>query len=44
MAELLWWLMTIIGPVLLLVALVWLVFRKPSSRTTHETEKATRRV
>jgi heme/copper-type cytochrome/quinol oxidase subunit 2 len=42
MAELMWWLMNVVGPVLLLAVLVWLVFRRRSNRTTHETEKGTR--
>jgi hypothetical protein len=42
MAELMWWLMNVVGPVLLLVALLWLVFRRRSNKTTHETEKGTR--
>lgn len=41
MAEALWWIMTIVGPLLLLIALVWLVFLRPSNRTTARTEHAT---
>ena len=36
-----WSLMNIIGPVLLLVALVWLVVRRNKSRNTEFTEQKT---
>ena len=41
MAEVLFWIVSIVGPLLLLIALVWLVFRRPSNRTTARTEHAT---
>lgn len=43
MGDVWWWIMDIILPVLLLVALVWLVFRHRSSRRDRETTfKATK--
>jgi len=42
MAESMSGLMTIILPVILLVALVWLVFQRRSNKTTHTTEAGTR--
>jgi uncharacterized protein (TIGR03382 family) len=39
-----WWFMDVIGPVLLLIALVWLVMRRRSRGTDHTTESGTRRV
>jgi hypothetical protein len=44
MAELMWWLMNVVGPVLLLIALLWLVFRRRSKGTSQKTEKGTRKV
>ena len=49
MDESLWTLMTIIGPVILLLLLVWLVMRsrRPAGRTTDttaQTERATDRL
>ena len=41
MSDALWWIMTIIGPLVLLIALVWLVFRRGSGQTTEQTERAT---
>ncbi len=43
MANALFWLISIIGPILLLVALIWLVFMRRSNRTSVDTERATRR-
>jgi hypothetical protein len=43
MANALWWLMDVIGPVILLILLVWLVFMRKSKgtdRTTYEGTKA----
>jgi len=34
--------MEILGPVVLLIALIWLVMRKRSTGSTRETEQATR--
>lgn len=42
MPETLWWIMSIIGPVILLIALVWIVFRgrsRGSHRATYEATK-----
>lgn len=41
MSDILWWIVTIIGPLVLLIVLVWLVMRRGSSRTTERTEQAT---
>jgi hypothetical protein len=37
-----WWLIDIILPVVLLIALVWLVFLRRSNRTSDRTEEGTR--
>lgn len=37
-----WWLIDIILPVVLLIALVWLVFLRRSNRTSDRTEDGTR--
>jgi preprotein translocase subunit SecG len=37
-----WWLMDVIFPVVLLIALVWLVFLRKSKGTSAETERGTR--
>ena len=37
-----WWIMDIVGPVILLIALIWLVMRRGSTRKTGRTEQATR--
>jgi hypothetical protein len=37
-----WWIMDVILPVALLVALVWLVFLRRSKGTSAETERGTR--
>ena len=37
-----WWIMDIILPVVLLVALIWLVFLRRSRGTNAETERGTR--
>jgi len=39
-----WWIIDIIGPAVLLIALLWLVMRRRSNRTTNETEAGTRDV
>ena len=39
-----WYFMDVIGPVLLLVALIWLVTRRKSNRTDQTTESGTRQV
>jgi hypothetical protein len=36
-----WWIIDVIGPAILLVALVWLVMRRRSSGKTGRTEQAT---
>jgi hypothetical protein len=44
MDELWWWIMDVIGPVILLILLVWLAFwawRRQSPRDTERTERAT---
>ena len=38
------WVMEIIGPAILLIALIWLVMRKRSNRTDDRTEAGTREV
>lgn len=43
MADILWWIMSIIGPVILLIVLIWLVFLRGSNRTSAGTEEATRK-
>ncbi len=42
MDESMWGIMTILGPAILLIALIWLVMRRRASSTTRETESATR--
>ena len=42
MDESLWWLIDIVLPAVLLIALVWLVMRRRSNRTSGETEASTR--
>ena len=42
MDEAQWWLIDIILPAILLIALIWLVMRRRSNRTTGETEAGTR--
>jgi hypothetical protein len=39
-----WWIIDILLPVVLLIALVWLVFLRRSNRTTDRTEEGTREV
>ncbi len=39
-----WWFMDVIGPVLLLIALIWLVTRRKSKGTDSTTESGTRHV
>ena len=36
-----WWIMDVIGPAILLIALVWLVMRRRSTGKTGRTEQAT---
>jgi preprotein translocase subunit SecG len=42
MADAMWWLMDVILPVVLLIALIWLVFLRRSKGTNAETERGTR--
>jgi hypothetical protein len=42
MDESLWWLIDIVGPAILLIALIWLVMRRRSTGKTGRTEQATR--
>ncbi len=42
MGDALWWLMDVILPVLLLIALVWLVFLRRSKGTDRTTYEATK--
>jgi hypothetical protein len=42
MDESLWWLIDIVGPAILLIALIWLVMRRRSTGKTGRTERATR--
>ncbi|HVM23596.1 MAG TPA: hypothetical protein VM308_09935 [Sphingomicrobium sp.] len=44
MDESLWWLIDIVAPAVLLVALIWLVMRRRSNRSTIETEAGARDV
>jgi len=44
MDETLWGIMNILGPAILLIALIWLVMRRRSNRTDSRTEQATRDV
>jgi hypothetical protein len=39
-----WWIIDILLPVILLIALVWLVFLRRSNRTSDRTEEGTREV
>ena len=40
MADLLWWVMNIIGPALLVVVLAWLVLRSRTSRNAVDDRRA----
>ena len=40
MADLMWWVMNIIGPALLVVVLAWLVIRARSSRNAVDDRRA----
>jgi hypothetical protein len=42
MSQAHWWIIDIILPVILLIALVWLVFLRRSNRTSNQTEEGTR--
>jgi hypothetical protein len=42
MAEAQFWIISVIGPVILLIVLLWLVMRRRSNRTDERTEAATR--
>ena len=42
MDEVWWWIMDVVGPVILLIALVWLVFLRRSNRTDETTYKGTK--
>ncbi|HEX6072672.1 MAG TPA: hypothetical protein VFY95_06670 [Sphingomicrobium sp.] len=42
MEEAQFWIITIIGPVILLIVLIWLVMRRGSTGKTGRTEQATR--
>jgi hypothetical protein len=37
-----WWVMDVVGPVILLIVLIWLVMRRRSTGKTGRTEQATR--
>jgi hypothetical protein len=39
-----WWIIDVLLPVILLIALVWLVFLRRSNRTSDRTEEGTREV
>ena len=41
MDETQWWIISIIGPAILLIALIWLVMRRGSTGKTGRTEQAT---
>jgi len=41
MDETQWWIIDIVGPAILLIALVWLVMRRRSTGKTGRTEQAT---
>ncbi len=43
MANAMWWLMDVILPVILLIALVWLVFLRKSKGTSRTTYEGTKR-
>lgn len=42
MEQISWWITDIVGPVILLIVLVWLVVRGGSKRTASETEAGAR--
>ena len=42
MGNAMWWLMDVILPVVLLIALIWLVLLRRSKGTSAETERGTR--
>jgi len=42
MDEVQWWIIDIVGPAILLIALIWLVMRRGSNRTSADTEAGTR--
>ena len=44
MDETQFWIISIIGPAILLIVLIWLVMRGRSNRTTETTEQGTREV
>jgi hypothetical protein len=44
MGQAQWWIIDIIGPAILLIALIWLVMRRRSTGKTGRTEQATREV
>ncbi|HEX8839381.1 MAG TPA: hypothetical protein VF750_02795 [Sphingomicrobium sp.] len=35
-----WWVMDVIGPIILLIVLIWLVLRVRSNRNTRENQRA----
>ena len=39
-----WWVMDVVGPVILLIVLIWLVVRGRSTGKTGRTEQATRQL
>jgi len=39
-----WWIIDILLPVVLLIALVWLVFLRRANRTSNRTEEGTREI
>ena len=44
MDEAQYWIISVIGPAILLIVLIWLVMRGRSNRTTDTTEQGTREV
>ena len=42
MGETQWWIIDVLGPVVLLAALLWLVMRRRSPSTSEQTEAGTR--
>jgi hypothetical protein len=42
MANAMWWLMDVVLPVILLIVLIWLVFRRHSSRADRTTYEGTK--
>jgi hypothetical protein len=44
MDEVQWWIIDIIGPAILLIALIWLVMRRRSTGKTGRTEQATQQL